>query len=223
MGEKSRKARAARKVLHNLKKKVRLGRDPRAVTVDVDFNEYGNFDRPGRRIGRHVTGRVDVVEKNLEVAPRSADALDTPQLLRGDPDRVDQIPDAVLGEVFGFKQGRNGRGALGGHHLTARDLDRLVGFEVRSERHAECFGSFFRGGKVRFELGVGNQEGRGFDDRIVEPAADAGIGSGVGKHGGGIGSNKANEKNSRGPGGEMCEREVRTRCVLSNARGRSRS
>ena len=183
VGEKARKAGAPRQALHNLKELIRLGRDPRAVSVDVDFNKHGNFDRARGRVGRDVAGGVDVVEKNLEVAPGSADALHAPQLLRSDPDGVNQVRDAVRGEVFGFQEGRNGRGSFGRHHLAARDLDRLVGLEVRTKRHAERSGAVFGGGEVRFELGVGNEEGRGFDGRVVKAAADAGIGGGVGKHG----------------------------------------
>jgi hypothetical protein len=61
---------------------------------------------------------------------------DLRQLLRRDADRVEDVGDAVGGEILGFGEGRDGDAAGLSGQRQARHLDRLRGLHVRAQRHA---------------------------------------------------------------------------------------
>lgn len=108
------------------------------MPVDVHFEKDRNRHAVFPAEVRNDVRRRVVVENDLEVAPAFTERDNLGNFLRGDPDGVEKIRDAVRKEVFGFQKRRDAGGALGRFHLAKRNSDRLVGLEVRAKRHAEA-------------------------------------------------------------------------------------
>jgi hypothetical protein len=103
-----------------------------AVGVDLDQDRDGIAGRP-RRLGDG-RGLLARVQDDGEIAAARPEGEDARELLRRDPDRVEDVPDARGGEDLGLLQGGDGSRAGAVRQDMPRDLDGFRGLQVRAQR-----------------------------------------------------------------------------------------
>ena len=119
-----------------------LGRYAAAGFAAIDLDQGANLARAGGSgMSGDSAGGVEVVGNHFDVDAGSVELGDLVKFLRRDADGIEDVGDAVGAEVFRFRKGGDGdagdgSGLVGQHH--AGDVDRLGGFHVRAQRHAEA-------------------------------------------------------------------------------------
>ena len=83
------------------------GLDPRAMTVAVDLDQRGKSHAERFAFLRDHVGGFDAVEQDRDVRALPRELRDVVELVRRDPDRVQDVGDAVRKEIFGLFQRRN--------------------------------------------------------------------------------------------------------------------
>ena len=81
-------------------------------------------------------GRVRIVGDHDDVRAGGVQLGHLVQLLRRDADRIEDVADAVRGEIFRLGEGGDGDAARLARQRQARHVDRLGGLHVRPQRHA---------------------------------------------------------------------------------------
>jgi hypothetical protein len=89
-----------------------------------------------RRMRGDGAGGIGIVGQHYDRGTALVQLGDLIELLRRDADRIQDVGDAVRGEIFGFRQGGDGDAAGLADQRQAGHVDRLRGLHVRAQRHA---------------------------------------------------------------------------------------
>ena len=147
----------------DLQQQVVVGRDAAAAFAGVDFDQHAR--RLTMRGDR--ARRIEIVGQHDDGGAGTVQLGDLIELLRCDADGIEDVGDAVAGEILRLRQGGNGdaAGLTGGRQ--PRHVDRLGGLHVRAQRHVMAREPARHGADVAQQDGaVEHQAGRG---RSVQP------------------------------------------------------
>ena len=113
-----------------------VGLHARTMAVRIDLDQHVEVTCAGERFIGEQLGGFHAVQDQRQLHPLRLQGRDVRELVGRDADRVQDVLVPVPGEIVRLQQRRDGDGAPRGQD-PAGDVDRLVGLDVRAERHAE--------------------------------------------------------------------------------------
>ena len=137
------------------------------MAVAVDLDQHFDLNALSFAEVMHCLGRFGGIEDHAQLATLSDQRGHLRQLHRCDADRVQNVPDSVSKEIARLRERRDRDRDIGPARENLEDIDRLRGFDMRAQSHAE------RGDLVPHPRGIADQplpvedqrRGRKLEDR----------------------------------------------------------